>query len=382
MRYIFILFIILYCGVVEKGLKAQASIETDSLSRNILTRGADLAEDMLDIVTVEKGRHVFSVYPAMGYSPRTGLELGIMPVWRIQAVDGRVKHPTTLSTSLQFSLKGMYNVKLDLRAFLAKNWLLWSMVQYTFLPDVFYGLGNAAKQEPFSHYDLNSLTWSIDLAKGIGEKWYLGARIDINTNQHDNISGELLNESIDGYEGGWANGIGPMLVFDSRDDVLYPTKGSLLMVSHLFYNGDFKFSSSSFDFRKYFTIVEDKSVLAWQAVFKATNGTVPFYKLSSIGGKELLRGIPHPHKYLDKNAWYSQLEWRQHIWWRVGVVGFAGAGKVMPDFDGNVFTEMHTVAGLGFRFQVLPNDGLNFRLDYGISGYNERGLFFTIREAF
>ncbi|MCU4175623.1 BamA/TamA family outer membrane protein [Carboxylicivirga sp. N1Y90] len=381
MRHLFVLliFILLSFGL---RLNAQTAEKEDSIKSNWLAKGAGFADDLLGVVTMENGRHAFSIYPAMGYSPRTGLEFGIMPVWRMQAKRAEVKGPTTLSTSFLLSLGGMYNAKIDLRAFVAKNWLLWSKAQYTFLPDKFYGLGNAPKQEPYSHYDLNVLTLSMDLAKGIGEKWFFGVRMDINRNMHENRTGDLLNESVTGYKGGWANGVGPMMVFDSRNDVLYPSKGSLLLISHLFYGGDFKFTSSSIDYRKYFSIVKDKSILAWQGAMTFTNGSVPFYKLSTIGGKELLRGIPHPHKYLDKNAWYSQLEWRQHFWWRIGATAFTGVGKVMPDFKSNFFSQLHAVAGLGFRFKVLPDEGLNFRLDYGVSNHNERSLFFTIREAF
>ena len=48
----------------------------------------------------------------------------------------------------------------------------------------------------------------------------------------------------------------------------------------------------------------------------------------------------------------------------------------------DTFDELHCVGGGGLRFQVLPNDGLNFRIDYGVSNHNESGVFFTIREAF
>ncbi|WP_157601092.1 hypothetical protein [Persicobacter sp. CCB-QB2] len=38
--------------------------------------------------------------------------------------------------------------------------------------------------------------------------------------------------------------------------------------------------------------------------------------------------------------------------------------------------------GAGLRFQLLPDDHLNFRLDVGKTAGEEMAIFFTMREAF
>jgi hypothetical protein len=38
--------------------------------------------------------------------------------------------------------------------------------------------------------------------------------------------------------------------------------------------------------------------------------------------------------------------------------------------------------GGGVRFKVLPDEGLNFRIDFGRSNHGDTGVYFTIREAF
>lgn len=366
--------------------KVYAQGRADTLKTNIFDRGAGLVEAALDMVTWEKGRHAISVYPTAGFSPRTGIEVGLMPVWRLSPVDKQNGRPSTLATTFQISTQGMYEVGLDLLSFLPNNWLLTSKVNYLFLPDEFYGLGNDLKQEPYSTYELNAFTATADFAKGIGRHWYAGIRLDFNKNTNNNIQGDKLSEDIIGYNGGWSNGLGPMVAFDTRNDILYPSSGWFVMASYMWFarhlGSDFKFALGSFDVRKYLTLVSDKTILAWQGVLNMSSGEVPFYKLPGIGGKHLLRGIPHPHKYLDVNAWYTQAELRQHLWWRVGVVGFVGAGRVMPKLDSSWLTDLHVVSGFGFRFKVLPKEGLNFRVDYGFSNHKESGLFFTIREAF
>jgi len=365
---------------------AKIESQEDTSKVNILEWGVGLADDVLDMVTWQKGHHVISVYPAVGYSPRTGIELGLMPVWRMGSRNKGLNRPTTLASSFQVSTKGMYEAKLDLVSYWGNNWTLWSKLQYLFLPDEFYGIGNGQKSKPYSQYDLNSFVFSSDLAKGINEKWFVGVRLDINRNKHNNISGELLSDDIVGSSGGWVNGIGPVLMFDVRNDVLYPSKGWLVITSSLFYKSylgsEYDFNLNSLDVRKYLSVVEDKSVLAFQGVFSASSGNVPFYKMPSVGGKNNLRGVPHPYKYIDKNSWFTQVEWRQKVWWRIGVAAFSGVGCVMPSLKSSWFSNLHAVAGVGLRFQALPENGLNFRIDYGFSNHNERALFFTIREAF
>ncbi|MCU4166272.1 BamA/TamA family outer membrane protein [Carboxylicivirga caseinilyticus] len=360
--------------------------QNDTVKTNLLEWGVGLAEEVLDAVTWEKGRHVVSVYPAAGYSPRTGIEIGVMPVWRIGSLNKEMNRPTTLASSFQVSTKGMYEVKLDLISYWRNNWSLSSKLQYLFLHDEFFGIGNGIKAEPFTQYDLNSFVFTSDIAKGLNDQFFIGLRLDFNSNRHDNIEGGLLNELISGYKGGWANGIGPVFIFDNRNDVLYPEKGWLITGSTLFYNNylgsDFDFNLSLIDIRRYFPILKENNILAAQLVLNSSSGNVPFYKLPSVGGKYNLRGIPHPYKYIDKASWFTQFEWRQKVWWRIGAVGFGGLGKVMPDFSSSWFSDLHAVAGFGLRFQALPKDGLNFRMDYGFSNHNESGVFFTIREAF
>lgn len=361
----------------------------DTLDQNLLEQAAELAEEVLDLVTWEKGRHTVSVYPMAGYSPRTGYEIGIMPVWRIKPA-GEVKsnyhRPTTIAPAFQMSSKGMYEVQLDAVVFTKRQWFFISRMQYLFLPDTFFGLGNQEKEKPYSEYELNRFSLNADMLKGWNERWFVGLRTDFNQVENNDIQGDLLNPAVLGYAGGWANGLGPTLAFDTRNDLLYPSSGWFAVASALWFDdwmgSDYRFQLSSLDVRKYIPVKGDESILGLQAYFSHSDGDVPFFKLPYIGGKRMLRGIPHPHKYLDKNAWFAQAEWRQNIWWRIGAVAFAGTGKVFPTINEGLFNDLHVVGGAGLRFRVLPDEGLNFRIDYGISNHGESGMYFTIREAF
>lgn len=382
-----------FIGVVLLGLClpawAQEKTPADTINRTFVEQAACLVEDMIDMVTVEKGRSTLSFYPMAGYSPRTGFELGVMPVWRIKPRNtdhSRFYRPTTFAPSFKVSTKGMYEVELDALAFTANRWMFISKFQYLFLPDEFYGIGNQTKEPPFSNYDINRLAFTSDVLKGISDSWFVGLRLDVNYDEYSNFEGEVLNPSILGYEGDWVNGIGPGIAFDNRDDQLYTTKGWFVMCSATAYGSfigsDYEFATANLDVRKFYSLKGDESVIGVQVVMCSTFGDVPFYKLASIGGKRMLRGIAHPYRYIDKHSWYAQAELRQHIWWRLGGVLFSGVGKVSPEFMQRPLSDVHVTGGLGLRFRVLPEEGLNFRMDFGASNRGDTGLYFTIREAF
>ena len=370
-------------------LIGQEHIEKDTLDENLIEQAAGLAEDLIDMVTIEKGRHTLSFYPMAGYSPRTGVEFGLMPVWRIKPKDdagSKYYRPTTFAPAFQVSTKGMYEVQFDALAFTKNRWMFISKFQYLYLPDEYYGMGNQKKTPPYSSFDINRFALKSDILKGLSDSWFIGLRLDLNYDAFSNIEGELLNPSVTGYDGGWVNGIGPGMAYDTRDDQLYPSKGWFMIFSSTAYGSfsgsDYDFTTTALDVRRFISLDSDKSILGLQAVVNANTGDVPFYKLASIGGKRMLRGIAHPYRYMDKHSWYAQAEWRRHIWWRLGGVVFAGTGKVSPDFFESPLKDLHVVSGAGLRFKVLPDEGLNFRIDYGFSNHGDSGVFFTIREAF
>jgi len=383
------LFLTTLFFILPVWLLGQEAIDTTVQKKSFVDKTTDLADKMIDWVTWEKPKCTFSLYPIGGYSPRTSLEFGLMPVISIKSKhedNSKYKRPTTIAPYFTVSTKGMYSFDLDLIAFTPRHWLFISKMQYLYLPDTFYGLGNGDKDEPYSDYLLHQFSINGDILKEWSDKWFLGVRLDFSYNENTKIEGDLLTPVIPGYSGGWANGIGPSFAFDTRDNTAFPTKGWFVSASALWFRnglgGEYDFNIYNVDVRKFFRIKEDKMVVAVQAYLNITDGNTPFYKLSSLGGKHFLRGIPSPLKYIDNNVWYLQSEYRQHIWWRVGGVLFAGAGRAFSTFDNSIFSELHFAGGAGLRFKVLPDEGLNLRLDFGMTNRGDNAIYFTLREAF
>ena len=138
--------------------------------------------------------------------------------------------------------------------------------------------------------------------------------------------------------------------------------------------------SAPLDLRRYFPLFSN--VLALRALGAASVATPPFDLMPQLGGDALLRGY-FSGRYRDRQLMAFQAEYRFHLWWRIGGVGFIGAGQlgdVFGDFDLGSF---HTNAGGGIRFLLSRAEGLNIRADWGWGlGASSSGFYLSLGEAF
>ena len=77
-----------------------------------------------------------------------------------------------------------------------------------------------------------------------------------------------------------------------------------------------------------------------------------------------------------------QAEWRwSNVWRALGLVLFAGAGKVFPGWDEVGPASWLPSAGLGMRYTLIEDRRMNARIDFAWG--KEGGTFyFSVGEAF
>lgn len=75
----------------------------------------------------------------------------------------------------------------------------------------------------------------------------------------------------------------------------------------------------------------------------------------------------------------TQLEYRQALSWRHGIVGWIGSGTMAPGFSTLLAERWLPTVGAGYRFEFKP--GMNIRLDYGV-GKGSSAFYFQAGEAF
>ena len=174
-----------------------------------------------------------------------------------------------------------------------------------------------------------------------------------------------------------------MANWDSRDNTFATRSGSFYQLTALFYRSafgsDYSYDDVQIDTRNFFGIFSDH-VVAVQATGEFIDGSAPFQSYAKFGGQNLLRGY-FDGRYRDKNAVSLQAEYRIPVWWRFGLVGFAGVAQVANHVSGLAMNRFWFAGGIGLRFSWNLEERINLRLDYG-AGRNSSGVYITITEAF
>jgi len=104
----------------------------------------------------------------------------------------------------------------------------------------------------------------------------------------------------------------------------------------------------------------------------------PWTEYAQVGSNYRMRGY-YKGRYRDRNIIEAQLEFRQHLWKRFGMVGWVGAANNFHDTESWRWSHTLPNYGAGIRWRFKP--GVNVRFDYGFTR-NGSGFIFCINEAF
>jgi hemolysin activation/secretion protein len=121
----------------------------------------------------------------------------------------------------------------------------------------------------------------------------------------------------------------------------------------------------------------DSFVLAADAKGCKKHGELPLWDTCRLS----LRGFPIT-EYLSKESFYVQAEARWMFYKRLGVVAFAGAGRVNDALGGNGEGDTIPSYGVGVRFMVLNSQRINVRVDYARSDQGREAWYLGVMEAF
>ena len=208
------------------------------------------------------------------------------------------------------------------------------------------------------------------------------------------ISLRLIHYSVYGYGIDWPTGIafvrgtgesqilalGIRLKFDSRDDVISPTRG---LKTELVAERAMKFAGFDWGFRKirlelacYRSLSRKAGVLASRLWIQEVSSGTPFQELSKIGDGWTARGYK-AWRFLDRAMTLASVEYRFPIYSRLGGVIFIDSGRVWPALSKFGLGDWHDNWGLGLRYRLA-----NFvaRLDIGRSVEGAR-IFFNFGQV-
>lgn len=180
--------------------------------------------------------------------------------------------------------------------------------------------------------------------------------------------------------------------YDSRDVTFNASKGVFLKAEAKWYpswlgNTGRNFGRFTLTFDTYQKLWKG-AVLAYDLFADFTAGTPSWHMYAKMGGMERMRGY-YEGRYRDKRLVETQIELRQKIYRRHGIVGWIGGGQV---WGTDKFRWKNTLYsfGCGYRFEF--KNRMNIRLDYGWGVYGNQNLpwdrkrssafLFTASEAF
>lgn len=331
------------------------------------------------------------ILPTVSQSPETSLLFGGAAIFQFKIGD-----PTLDTRSSSIILSGYYTLKNQLsfsfspRLFLAdENWVLEGNYSYSYFPESFWGVGPFTTDNDEIKIFYRKILVKQSLLRKFLPKFFVGPSFrwfKFYRLRYEDLDGKPISPPpLTGADDFYATGIGAILRWDERNSVSTPTEGHLIHLSFMTnptkYSSMDSYTTYTFDGRKYFDLWgKGFSIVAFQLRSDFSVGDPPFQDMADLGGDSILRGY-YGGRYVDRHGAQVQAEWRQHIYWRLGVAGFAAAGQVWPSFNQIPWEETRFSFGGGIRYNIHKKDPTNIRIDYGI-GENSTGLYITIGEAF
>ncbi|MBD3749803.1 MAG: BamA/TamA family outer membrane protein [Sphingobacteriales bacterium] len=338
----------------------------------------------------------FLPIPVAAYSQEAGLILGGAGIFSFYKnkndVDSKASELFGLAA---LSTKGRVQLSFRANVWTKQNKYHYFLeAKYFDQPFNFYGIGNETLLAQEDLLNLKKFTATAEIEKRIISKLYLGGGINYqNLVYQDKNPGGIYQTSTNLVDknGGQFLLFNFTSLFDSRDNVPYPSKGLYAKIQYG-YAPDF-FGAPNFtggmvdiDLRNFYKLHKNFNLglnITYEGV--TSNQSIPFYTLRELGNDQFMRGY-YSGRFRDDNLLTSQAELRYRPVPRFGMVAFVGAGKVYANgaFAKSSFKPDY---GLGARFFFDLEKGLAIRLDYamGEKPVGEKrisGFYVSLGEAF
>lgn len=319
--------------------------------------------------------------PSFGYSPETNAYAGAVCLFTIDAYqDGKTR-------SSNAKIEGVYtwNKQLIIENewnyfFQEEKWFTQGLIHYSKYPDLYYGIG--ADADISDEVTFNSDRFRADLHLLRKIKGTLFAGLGFRFNDYSKVRYNDSTKQYNALRTARNYGIKFMVRKDSRNNILTTTSGNYLALVNTVNFGRSVYNNISLDGRKYVELGKKKQqVIAARFFHNSVIGSPEFYDYSLIGGDRLVRGYLYG-RFRDKHLSTMQVEYRAHLFWRIGVAAFGGISMIYRDLNNLSNHNVKPNLGGGLRFLVDKNENTYLRLDYAIGVNNQSGFYVSFGESF
>lgn len=362
---------------------ANTLLLTDSISRSRQGFFRRVIDYFGDANKDRNKKFDFSILGGPFYASDLKFGIGLVAagLYRTNRADS-FSQPSNVSLYGSFSTVGFYLLGVKGNHLFPKDRhrLNYTLYFYSF-PSYYWGNGyeNASMDSNKSRYKQYKVQVKVDFMSRVAPNFYIGPMLTFNYfNALNPECPELwMGESLRTVN----YSIGISLVYDSRDFLTNASRGYYLRVDQnftpAFLGNKYAFSTTELT-TSYYHPLWKGGILAGQFHTWLNYGNPLWGTMAYIGSSNSMRGY-YEGRYRDKCAMDAQLELRQHIWRRNGIVVWAGAGTVFPDFAS--FRARHILPNYGFGYRWEFKKKVNVRLDMGF-GKGQNGFIFNINEAF
>jgi outer membrane protein assembly factor BamA len=325
-------------------------------------------------------------FPIISYKPETRWILGISVTHIFRLQKDSFTRPSLVRLNLAYSQNHQASVRPMFDIFTKENkYNIKGAYMYTNFGEYFWGLGVNAPESDKEMYSFRLHRANVKAARLIGRNFYLGAQLNLEQMYHMSYAtGGLLDTgNITGSRGSFSFGPGLTCYYDSRNNIYFPTAGSFVEVSNVFYSSvagsNYNFTNLTMEGKKFIRLWNE-NVLALHGYLNINAGEIPFRMLGTLGSESYMRGY-YNGRYRDNHAVAVQAELRKQIWGPVGMVAFIGGGTVSHKV-GNMYQDIRPTYGLGLRVKAIPSEKINARFDYGFGPDGKGAMYIGLNEAF
>lgn len=328
----------------------------------------------------------FGFIPGPNYSATTGLGLGLLGTATYSADHTDPTLPrSNASVYSNMTTAGFFMVGLrGNHIFPHESFQLDYKVNLSTFSTSYWGMGyaNADNDDNETDYRRNRINAMARFMVKLAPNTYIGPFVNYRVTQASDVNEDFSylwqgqDKTIHTYTAGLS------FTYDSRDFMLNASKGVFVQIDQTFTprcfgNGKYNFSTTEATFATYGKLWKG-AILAGELHGQFNYGHIPWSQLATVGSNDRMRGY-YEGRYNDKNVIEGQVELRQHIKGRNGVVAWIALANAFPDFKNIAWRYTLPNAGVGYRWEFKKR--INIRVDYGFTR-NGGGFIFNINEAF
>ena len=319
----------------------------------------------------------FNVMPYLNYNRTLEFMFGAIPMMMY-----KINKADTISPK---SLSGISAVYSTNKSYFIASFNKWYFKEDTWRGQLFLATGNQNAQfyvddidvPDFYDYGTKATMVNFSLQRKVIKSLYVGlgyAYAHYDTKYEDDIEPSSVTHT---------NGLQLNMMYDTRDAVYYPTKGSKIKLRWLNYpewfGNDVTANKILSEYNTYFPMRNGTDVLAARFAGKFGLGNIAFEQQVTIGNEDI-RGYSEG-KYRGDGLMAIQGEYRYNFNKKMGLVGFAGVATIYGSDTQSFDWGLYPGAGVGYRYRAFKNEKFNIGLDAAV-GKGDWGLYFRIGEAF